>query len=213
MPSKLQLSSTRAAAPPATTQPRLTWARRSLARFRHGFQALEVRNYRLFWIGQLVSLSGSWMQTTAQAWLVLQLTRSPFALGLVTTLQFLPITLLSLVGGVLIDRLSKHRVVLLMQILGLIQAAIFGLLVWSGAIQLWHVYVLAAAQGVINAIDNPARQAFVSELAGREHLVNAIALNSMLFNGARIIGPAIAGLVIAHAGIAPALFLNALSFA
>ncbi len=212
MPSKLQLSSARAAAPPATTQLRLTWARRSLARFRHGFQALEVRNYRLFWIGQLVSLSGSWMQTTAQAWLVLQLTRSPFALGLVTTLQFLPITLLSLVGGVLIDRLSKHRVVLLMQILGLFQAAIFGLLVASGAIQLWHVYVLAAAQGVINAIDNPARQAFVSELAGREHLVNAIALNSMLFNGARIIGPAIAGLVIAYAGIAPALFLNALSF-
>ena len=212
MPSKLQLGNARPAAAAATSRPGGAWARRSLAHLRHGFRALQVRNYRLFWIGQLVSLSGSWMQTTAQAWLVLQLTRSPFALGLVTTLQFLPITLLSLVSGVLIDRLSKHRVVLLMQILGLIQAAIFGLLVATGTIQLWQVYVLAALQGVINAIDNPARQAFVPELAGREHLVNAVALNSMLFNGARIAGPAIAGLVIAQAGIAPALFLNALSF-
>lgn len=177
-----------------------------------GFRALEVRNYRLFWFGQLISLTGSWMQTTAQAWLVLQLTQSPFALGLVTTLQFLPIMLLSLFGGVLIDRFPKHRVILATQTLALIQATIFGALVATGTIQLWHVYILAAIQGTINAFDNPARQAFVPELVGRKHLVNAVALNSMLFNGARIAGPALAGVVIAQLGIAPTLFLNAASF-
>ena len=177
-----------------------------------GFRALQVRNYRLFWFGQLISLTGSWMQTTAQAWLVLQLTQSPFALGMVTTLQFLPIMLLSLVGGVITDRLPKRRLILITQITALIQAAIFGALVASGAIQLWHVYLLAALQGTVNAIDNPARQAFVPELAGRKYLINAVALNSMLFNGARIVGPALAGLVIAKIGIAPTLFLNALSF-
>ncbi len=177
-----------------------------------GFRALAVRNYRLFWVGQLISLTGSWMQTTAQAWLVLQITRSPLALGLVTTLQFLPIMLLSLVGGVITDHVPKQRLLLVTQIAALVQAAIFGMLVATGVIQLWHVYVLAAIQGVINAIDNPARQAFVPELTGREHMVNAVALNSMLFNGARIVGPALAGLVIARIGIAPTLYLNALSF-
>lgn len=189
-----------------------TYFSQTLSRFTHGFRALRVRNYRLFWLGQIVSLSGSWMQTTAQAWLVLQLTQSPFALGLVTTLQFLPIMLLSLVGGVLIDRFSKHRMVLTTQVLALIQATIFGVLVGTGLIQLWHVYILAAIQGMINAFDNPARQAFVPELSGREHLVNAIALNSMLFNSARIVGPAVGGILIAQFGIASALYLNAASF-
>jgi MFS family permease len=185
---------------------------RLIAGFTRGFHALEVRNYRLYWIGQLISQTGSWMQTTAQAWLVLQLTQSPFALGLVTTLQFLPIMLLSLIGGVISDRLPKHRLIVITQTAGLIQATIFGTLVATGAIQLWHVYILAATQGIINAIDNPTRQAFAVELVGREHLVNAVALNSMLFNGARIIGPALAGLIIARVGIAPTLFLNAISF-
>lgn len=192
--------------PPPPRRPRLP------AGLTQGFRALEVRNYRLFWIGQLISLTGSWMQTTAQAWLVLQITQSPFALGLVTTLQFLPIMLLSLVGGVITDRLPKQRVILFTQVAALVQAALFGTLVATGAIQLWHVYVLAAFQGVVNAIDNPARQAFVPELTGRDYLVNAVALNSMLFNGARIVGPALAGLVIAKIGIAPTLYLNALSF-
>ena len=177
-----------------------------------GFRALQVRNYRLYWIGQLISQTGSWMQTTAQAWLVLQITQSPFALGLVTTLQFLPIMLLSLLGGAISDRWPKHRLILVTQTAALIQAAVFGALVATGAIQLWHVYVLASIQGVITAIDNPTRQAFAVELVGREHLVNAVALNSMLFNGARIIGPALAGLIIAKIGIAPTLFLNAISF-
>ncbi len=183
-----------------------------LSRLTRGFRALEVRNYRLYWFGQLISQTGSWMQTTAQAWLVLQLTRSPFALGLVTTLQFLPIMLLSLLGGAISDRWPKHRLVLVTQIAALIQAAIFGALVASNQIQLWHVYVLAAIQGVITAIDNPTRQAFAVELVGREHLVNAVALNSMLFNGARIVGPALAGITISKIGIAPALFMNAISF-
>jgi len=190
---------------------------RLLGGLTRGFHALEVRNYRLYWIGQLISQTGSWMQTTAQAWLVLQLTQSPFALGLVTTLQFLPIMLLSLIGGVITDRLPKHRLIVTTQVLALVQALLFGALVASGAIHLWHVYVLAAFQGIINAIDNPARQAFAVELVGREHLVNAVALNSMLFNGARIVGPALAGLIIAAGsspatGISVVLFLNAISF-
>lgn len=194
---------------PPTPPRRRHWLPESVTR---GFSALEIRNYRLFWIGQLISLTGTWMQTTAQAWLVIELTRSPFALGFVTTLQFLPIMLLSLVGGVITDRLPKRRLLTITQTLALVQAVVFGTLVAFGVIQLWQIYLLALIQGTINAIDNPSRQAFVPELTGREHLVNAVALNSMLFNGARIIGPALAGLVIARIGIAPTLYLNALSF-
>lgn len=184
---------------------------------KRGFHALQVRNYRLFWIGQMISQTGSWMQTTAQAWLVLQITQSPFALGLVTTLQFLPIMLLSLIGGVITDRWPKHRLILITQMAALLQAAVFAALVASGAIQLWHVYVLATIQGIITAIDNPVRQSFVVELVGREHLINAVALNSMLFNGSRIIGPALAGIMIASAsstlnGISLVLAVNTISF-
>jgi MFS family permease len=178
----------------------------------HGFRALRIRNFRLFWTAQVISLSGTWMQTTAQAWLVLQLTNSPLAMGVVTTLQFLPITLLALYGGVLADRLPKRRTLIITQSAALIQASLFGLLVITGAIQLWHIYILAMIQGLINAIDNPVRQAFVVELVGREEVVNAVALNSMSFNGARIIGPALAGAVIGWIGIAPTLFLNAVSY-
>jgi MFS family permease len=179
---------------------------------RSGFRALRNRNYRLFWLGQLVSLTGSWMQTTAQAWLVLQLTQSPFALGLVTTLQFLPIMLLSLFGGVIADRVPKYRLILTTQTAALLQAAAFGTLVGLGVIELWQVYVLATIQGIITAVDNPTRQAFVAELVDREQMSNAVALNSMLFNAARIVGPALAGVIIARIGIAPALYINAASF-
>ncbi|MDZ4719285.1 MAG: MFS transporter [Roseiflexaceae bacterium] len=168
-------------------------------------------------MGQLISQTGSWMQRTAQDWLVLQLTHSPFALGLVTALQFLPVLLLSLVGGVITDRWLKHRLVIITQVAALIQAVIFATLVATGAIQLWHVYILALLQGIITAIDNPVRQSFVVELVGREHMVNAVALNSMLFNGARIVGPALAGVMIAGAanmlfGISLVLFVNAITF-
>ena len=182
-----------------------------------GFHALQVRNYRLFWIGQMISQTGSWMQRTAQDWLVLQLTHSPFALGLVTALQFLPVLLLSLIGGVITDRWPKHRLVTITQVAALLQAAVFATLVGTGAIQLWHVYVLATIQGIITAIDNPVRQSFVVELVGREHLINAVALNSMLFNASRIVGPALAGIMIARAsstlsGISLVLTVNAISF-
>ncbi|MCL5951259.1 MAG: MFS transporter [Chloroflexi bacterium] len=143
-----------------------------------GFISLKVRNYRLFWTGQVISLIGIWMQTTAQAWIVLKLTSdSPFALGLVITLQFLPVMLFALFGGVLADRLPKRSALVVTQSLLMLQAAVFGVLVASGAIQLWHVYVLAVIQGLITAIDNPVRQAFIYEMVGRENLVNAIALN------------------------------------
>ncbi|MDQ2996732.1 MAG: MFS transporter [Chloroflexota bacterium] len=190
---------------------------RLLSGLTRGFHALQVRNYRLFWIGQLISQTGSWMQTTAQAWLVLQLTQSPLALGLVITLQFLPVLLLSLIGGVITDRWPKHRLLTITQVAALLQAAVFAALVATGMIQLWHVYVLATIQGIIMAIDNPVRQSFVVELVGREHLINAVALNSMLFNGSRIVGPALAGIMIASAsstlnGISLVLAVNAISF-
>jgi MFS family permease len=178
----------------------------------HGFRALRVRNYRLFWIGQLISLIGTWMQGTAQAWLVLQLTNSPLELGKVTTFQTLPIMVFSLFGGAIADRMPKYRLVLGTQIVALIQAAIFGLLVGTDHIRLWYIYVLALVLGLINAIDTPTRQSFVSELVGRDDLPSAVALNSVLFNSARIIGPVIAGLLIAQFGIAPAFYINAASF-
>jgi MFS family permease len=183
-----------------------------LARAARGFHSLSVRNYRLFIIGQIISLTGTWMQTTAQDWLVLKLSSSPFALGFVTTLQFLPVTLFALYGGVLADRLPKRRTLMVTQSLLLIQAVIFSILVATGVIQLWHIYILAMAQGLVSAIDTPVRQAFVVEMVGRDELVNAVALNSMTFNGARILGPSIAGLVISQIGIAPALYVNAASF-
>jgi MFS family permease len=181
-------------------------------RFLAGFQALTIRNYRLYWLGQLVSLTGTWMQTTAQGWLVLQLTRSPLAIGLVTTFQFLPSLLLSLFGGAIADRVPKYRLILLTQSLAFVQAVIFTALVATGTIQLWHVYLLALGLGLINALDTPARQSFVVELVGRASLSNAVALNSLLFNTARIVGPGVAGVLIAQIGMAPAFAVNAVSF-
>lgn len=183
-----------------------------LATVTRGFTALHVRNFRLYIIGQIISLTGTWMQTTAQAWLVLQLTNSPLALGTVTTLQFLPVMILSLFGGVLADRLPKRNALIITQTLLLIQAAVFCALVASGVIQVWHIYILAVLQGIVTAIDTPIRQAFVVEMVGRDDLPNAVALNSMTFNGARVIGPSVAGIVIAQFGVALALFLNAVSF-
>jgi MFS family permease len=177
-----------------------------------GFRALHNRNYRLFWSSQLISVSGTWMQTTAQAWLVLKIANSPFSLGVVTTLQFLPVTILSLYGGVLADRLWKRRALLLTQSILTIQAFIFGLLVAAGVIRLWQIYILAVIQGLANAVDTPVRQAFVVEMVGREDLTNAIALNSMEFNAARILGPTLAGVIIDRVGIAPTLIMNAISY-
>src|SRR5207237_9823365 len=176
------------------------------------FVALRHRNFRLFWFGQLISLMGTWMQTIGQAWLVLQLTHSAWLLGIVGALQFLPVMLLSLFGGVLADRLPKRTVLLFTQSFAMLQAAVLWTLVATGEVRLWHVLVLATLLGLTNAIDMPTRQAFVVEMVGREDLPNAIALNSSLFNLARIVGPGIGGLIIAWAGVAPLFLLNAISF-
>ncbi len=182
------------------------------AQLRHTFSSLGVYNYRIFWLGQLVSLSGTWMQTTAQAWLVLKLTNSPTALGTVTMLQFLPVMALTLFGGVLADRLPKRTVIICTQSVAALQALILAFLVLSNRVQLWQIYVLALVLGLVNAFDNPTRQAFVVEMVGKERLQNAVALNSSLFNSARIIGPAIGGVVISAVGIGQAFLWNGISF-
>ena len=179
---------------------------------RHAFRALRNRNYRLFWLGQLASLSGTWMQRIAQAWLVLQLTDSPQALGLVTAIQFSPILLFSLVGGVLADRLPKRRVLVLTQAVMLAQAIGLGLLVASGQVEIWHIYAMAAVLGLASAVDNPTRQAFLVEMVGQNDLPNAVALNSAQFNASRILGPALGGVTIAVIGIAGCFLLNGVSY-
>ena len=176
------------------------------------FSSLTIYNYRVYFLGQLVSLIGTWMQTTAQAWLVLKLSGSPLALGTVTTLQFLPITLFTLIGGAFADRVPKRRVLIITQSLAMIQAFALGVLVLTGRVELWHVYALAFMLGTINAFDGPVRQAFGVELVGREQVVNAVALNSSLFNVARIIGPAVAGIAIATVGMTTAFMANAASY-
>jgi MFS family permease len=174
--------------------------------------ALRHRDFRLFWIGQLISQIGTWMQSVAQAWLVLDLTHSPLQLGVVSALQFTPVLLLSPIGGVLSDRFAKRRVLLISQTAMQLQAFVLAALVWSGRIQYWHVAVLAAIYGLGRAIDIPARQSYVTDLVGRSDLANAVALNSVIMNGARIVGPAVAGLLIAAFGMALAFFLNGVSF-
>jgi MFS family permease len=176
------------------------------------FLALRHRNYRLFWFGQMISLTGTWMQIIGQAWLVLQMTQSAWLLGVVGALQFLPVMLLSLFGGVLADRVPKRKVLLITQSFAMLQAVVLWTLVATGEVRLWHVLVLATLLGLTNSIDMPTRQAFVVELVGREDLPNAIALNSSLFNLARIVGPGIGGLIIAGMGVAPLFLLNAISF-
>lgn len=177
-----------------------------------GFSSLGNYNYRLYWFGQLISLTGTWMQRLAQDWLVLKITNSPFALGTVSMLQFLPITLFSLYGGVIADRFPKRRLLLVTQTVATIQAIAMALLATLGKVQLWEIYVLAMVLGLSNAFDNPARQSFPVELVGREDVGNAVALNSTLFNASRIIGPSLSGITIATIGIAGCFWLNALSF-
>jgi MFS family permease len=175
-------------------------------------RALESRDFRIFWTGQLVSLVGTWMQTVGQAWLVLSLTNSAFRLGLISSLQFLPLLCLSFLGGVIADRLPKRRLIMATQTALMLQAFTLAVLVWTGHVQYWHVAVLALLLGVANALDMPARQAFVAELVPRPMLMNAIALNSASFNAARVVGPAVAGLLVARYGVGTAFFLNGLSF-
>jgi predicted MFS family arabinose efflux permease len=175
-------------------------------------RAFRHRDFRLFFSGQLVSLVGTWMQSVAQSWLVLELTNSAFRLGLVSALQFAPMLVLSFFAGALADRLPKRRLVLASQSVLFTQALVLALLVHLGHVQYWHVAVLALVYGIANTLDMPTRQAFIVEMVGRDDLMNAIALNSAMFNAARIVGPALAGLAIARWGTAIAFYLNAASF-
>jgi MFS family permease len=176
------------------------------------FLALKNPNYRLFWFGQIVSLTGTWMQNIALAWLVLRVTNSPFALGTVTTIQFAPILLFSLFGGVIADRFPKYRLLVCTQTVMMLQAAILGLLTTLGQDRLVFIYILAAVQGCANALDNPARQAFLVEMVGTQDLPNAVALNSSQFQLSRLLGPALGGVAIATIGTADCFYLNAISF-
>ncbi len=180
--------------------------------WRHTFAALKHRNFRLFFIGQLVSLIGTWMQATAQGWLVYQLTGSKVLLGTVAAAGSLPLLLLSAWGGSLADRHAKRTVLCYTQSGMMVLAFAFAALVWSGHIRPWHIIVLAALGGVAMAFDMPARQSFMVEITSREDLMNAVSLNSSIVNSARIIGPAVAGFLMARAGLTLCFSLNGLSF-
>jgi MFS family permease len=177
------------------------------------FAALAVPNFRLFLAGQAISLTGTWMQVVAQSWLVLQLTGSGTILGLVAAAQFLPVLLLGAYGGLVADRVDKRRLLLGTQTaLGLL-ALVLGLLTVTHVVRLWMVFVLAVALGTVNAVDQPGRQAFVPEMVGRDRLQNAVSLNSVLTNASRAVGPAVAGVLIATAGVGVCFLANAASFA
>jgi MFS family permease len=180
--------------------------------WRNTFASLRHRNFRLFFGGQLISLIGTWMQNTAQGWLVYELTGSKILLGAVAAIGSTPMMLFSTWGGSVADRHSKRRIVLWTQTAMMLFAFVFAALVWSGRIRPWHIMVLAALGGCALAFDMPARQAFMVEMTSREDLINAISLNSSLVNGARVIGPSLAGLLMARVGIATCFLFNGLSF-
>lgn len=176
------------------------------------FSSLKIRNYRLFFIGQVVSNTGTWMQRIAQDWLVLSLTGSSAAVGITTALQFLPMLLFGLYGGVLVDRLPKRPTLLVTQSAMALTGLALAFLTLSGHVQVWHVYVAAFAVGLATVVDNPARQSFVSEMVGPEQLQNAVSLNSANFQSARLVGPAVAGVMITGVGTGWAFLFNGLSF-
>ncbi|MEW6573808.1 MAG: MFS transporter [Bacillota bacterium] len=178
----------------------------------HMLAALQHPNYRLFWTGQCVSVVGTWMQNVAQAWLVLELTHSAFLLGLVGTAQFAPVLLFTLFGGVVADRVPKRHLLIITQTLMMVLAFLLGLLVLTEVVRYWHVLVFALLMGTLNAVDMPARQSFIFELVGKRDLMNGIALHSSLFNAARVVGPALAGVIIARFGLAICFLVNAATF-
>ena len=181
-------------------------------RLPEGLSSFSVRDYRIYFVVQLISLSGLWIQALAQSWLVLQMTNSPFLLGLVNVVQFAPALVLGLPGGVVADRVVKRNLILVTQTTSGILAAILAFLVASGRVELWHVYLIALLFGLVDSFDLPARQAFIADMVGRDNLQNAVALNSALFNTTRIIGPALAGVLLAAGGTALCFALNAISF-
>jgi MFS family permease len=183
------------------------------SRLPQGLTSFRHRNFRLFWLGQLVSLIGTWMQTVAQGWLLVELTHADaVALGLLAAVQFMPVLVLGLFGGVLADAVPKRRALIATQIVSGLLALILGLLVLDKSVQVWHIFVLAGFLGVVNAFDMPLRQSFVVEMVGRDSIANAVALNSAVFNATRIVGPAVAGILIATLGLAACFLINAASY-
>lgn len=180
---------------------------------RDTFSSLQHRNYRLYFIGQIISVSGTWMQRLAQAWLILRLTHNNgFALGVESGLQFLPVLLFGAWGGVIADRYDKRKLLYLTQILAGVLALGLGLIVAVGAATVLLDYMFSVLLGFVNVIDNPARQTFVMELVGRDELPNAVGLNSVVMNSSRVVGPAIGGIVISVVGLAPCFFFNGASY-
>src|SRR5436190_12740160 len=180
--------------------------------FRKPFSALRHRNFRLFFSGQLISFTGTWMTTTAQGWLVYQLTGSKALLGIVAAAASAPMLFFATWGGWVADRYSKRSVIVVTQICSMILSLAMAALVWTEIVQPWHIIVLAVLSGITMAFDMPARQSFVIEMTSRETLMNAISLNSSAFNCARIVGPSIAGLLMAHISIAACFLCDGLSF-
>lgn len=179
---------------------------------RRTFAAFSVHNFRLYFAGQVVSVSGAWMQRVAQSWLVLEITDSGAIVGALTAVQFVPILLLAPVGGLVADRLEKRKLLYMTQCLAALIALTLGLLVLTDNVALWMVFALALALGIVGSVDNPTRNSFVMEMVGRTKLANAVALNSVLVNSARVIGPAIGGLLIVTVGIGWCFVLNATSY-
>jgi len=186
--------------------------RRPHVRLSGAFRSLAVRNYRLYFFGQTISITGTWMQSVAQAWLMLKLTGSPLALGTTTALQFTPMLLLGPWGGVVADRFDKRRLLIATQSASGVLALALGLVTATNVVTPWMVYVLALLLGFVTLVDNPARQAFVSEMVGPEYLTNAVSLNSVVVNAGRIVGPAAAGILIATVGLAVCFFVNGASY-
>lgn len=176
------------------------------------FRSLKIRNYRLYFIGQAISLCGTWMQTIGQDWLVLKLTNSGTALGIVSALQFLPMLLLGPLGGMVADQFNKRKILYVTQTAAGLLALTLGIIVAAGTVKIWMVYLLALGLGLVNLVDMPTRQAFVPEMVDRDHLTNAVTLNSTEVNLARAVGPALSGIVIVVLSIASCFFINAVSY-
>ena len=176
------------------------------------FSSLRIRNFRLYFTAQLISVSGTWMQSVAQAWLVLHLTDSGVDLGIVVGLQFLPMLILGPFGGLVADRVNKRSLLFITQTAGGVLALVLGILVVSHTVVLWQVYLLAGLLGVVNLFDNPARQTFMMELVGRDDLPNAVSLNTVVMNASRVVGPAIGGVIITLFGLGVCFFVNAASY-
>jgi MFS family permease len=191
------------------TAPRQTLRR--LARF-DGWSAMRHRNYRLFFAGQGLSLIGTWMMTVAQSWLILELTGDPLLLGIVAAVQWLPVLVLGLFGGLVADALPKRRTMLFTQGFAALLSLVMAILVFTHTVQVWHVIFIAFLLGLRNSVDLPTRQSFAVEMVGRDDVGNAVALNSAMFNGARVIGPAVAGITIGAVGVGAAFLIDAISY-